>query len=324
MIRRFYILPLKADVSEAKVDEFLRSLSDSDRFIPGLMNSAAGVDFESRTVVWENSFVDQETYSGPYLVHPYHIATLDNYVMADSPECVTQDSYTTRYQLSADIPEIHSGIRRLVLMNLADGADCSTIQEVAAEATGMAISVFRPDDVGWVSVKGRPWTHIWEQGFFDRAALRDYLHTREGIACSSLEGFHRLGVQVDSLNILTYAFELRPADAQSPVEEVVDASPALYAITARTRIDDVDAYIELLERCYDPFMVNGGATLVHRWRTVDHAYGDAEVQSTWQLDSVAAYSQVRARTISDPGWNGFVRDAMPLVRGGSRRFYRTV
>jgi hypothetical protein len=324
MIRRFYILPLKADVSEAKLDEFLRALSDSDRFIPGLLNSSAGVDFESRTVIWENMFVDEETYSGSYMVHPYHIATLDNYVMTDSPECVTQDIYTTRYQLPGDIPHLDHGIRRVVLMNLADAADASTIEALAASPTGMATSVFRPDDVGWVSRKGRKWSHIWEQGFIDRAALDRYLRTREGIACSSLEGFKRFGVQVESLKILTCLFELKPSHAQSPVEGAMEASTTLYTLTARTAIDDLDTYIDLLKRCYDPFIVSGGGTLVHRWRTVDHAYGQAEVQSTWQLDSVAAFTNIRGKTSSDPGCNEFIRDAMPLVKSGSRRFYRAV
>jgi hypothetical protein len=322
MIRRFYVLPLKADVSEAKLDEFLRALSDSDRFIPGLLNSSAGVDFDSRTVLWENTFVDEETYSGPYMVHPYHIATLDNYVMADSPECVTQDIYTTRYQLPGAIPHIERGIRRVVMMNLAEAAEASTIETLAAHSEGIATTVFRPDDVGWVSGKGRPWTHLWEQGFIDRAALDHYLNTREGIACSSLEGFKRLGVRVESLKILTCSFELKPAHAQSPVDVALEPSTTLYTITAHTAIDDVDAYVELLERYYDPYVVGGGGTLVHRWRTVDHAYGGAEVQSTWRLDSVAAYTDMRAKTGSDPGWNVFVRDAMPLVKGGSRRFYR--
>ena len=32
------------------------------------------------------------------MVHPFHIAAIDNYVMADSPECLTQDIYATRFQ----------------------------------------------------------------------------------------------------------------------------------------------------------------------------------------------------------------------------------
>ena len=45
-----------------------------------------------------------------------------------------------------------------------------------------------------------------------------------------------------------------------------------------------------------------------------------EVESSWRLDSLALYSDIRASTYADPSWNEFVRDAMPLVRGGTRRF----
>src|SRR5215467_4319024 len=148
MIKRFYILPLHGDVSEAKLREFLAALSDADRFIPGVLNSSAGVDFDSRTVVWENAFVDEETYSGPYMVHPYHLGTLDNYLMSDSPERLTYDSFTVRYQLpDAAPPRLDHGIRRVLLMKLTEPADASTVEALAAQPTHMATSVFRPDDV---------------------------------------------------------------------------------------------------------------------------------------------------------------------------------
>jgi hypothetical protein len=322
MIRRFYILPLKPGTSDAKVDELVRALDRSDQFIPGLLDSSAGVDLDSRTALWENNFVDEETYSGPYMVHPYHIATLDNYVMMDSPECVTHDIYTSRYQLSGTVPRIDNGIRRLVLMNIAEGADVSPIETLATQREGVATSVFCPDNVGWVSAKGRPWTHIWEQGFTDMAALHRYLKTREGVACSSLEGFKRLGVDVQSIKILTCPFQLKPA--QSPAPMPPDDSPALYTITARTAVDDADDYVALLERHYDQYIVDAGGKLIHRWRSVDQSYGDTEVQSTWQFDSIGAYSNIRAQSFAHPDWHLFVRDAMPLVKSGTRRFYRAV
>ena len=86
MIRRYYILPLRPGVAGAKVREFIDVLAAADRFIPGLLDSSAGLDPSSRTVLWENTFVDEASYSGPYMVHPYHIGAIDNYVMADSPE----------------------------------------------------------------------------------------------------------------------------------------------------------------------------------------------------------------------------------------------
>ena len=299
-------------------------LRAADRFIPGLRDSSAGLDVESRTVLWENTFVDEASYSGRYMVHPYHIGAIDNYVMADSPECLTQDIYVARSQTPDAAQRLRNGIRRVLLLNVSSDADAAAIESLAGRPDGMAASAFGADAVGWVSAKGRSSTHVWEQVFADTAQLKHYLTTRDGIACSSLEGFTRLGIRLGSLKIFTCPFELTPVEHQSPAATPQDDTPVLHTITARTALDDVDRYVELLERLYDPFMVDCGTRLLHRWRTVDQGYLEGEVRSTWQLDSLAAYSDLRARTYADPAWNEFVRDAMPLVRGGTRRFHRTV
>ena len=324
MIRRYYILPLRPDAPGAKVQELIDVLRAADQFIPGLLDSSAGVDLDSRTVLWENTFVDEASYSGPYMVHPYHIGAIDNYVMADSPECLTQDIYVTRYQTSDATQHLRSGIRRVVFLNAATDADAAAIEALAAKPDGMSASAFGADDVGWVSAKGRAFTHVWEQAFADTAQLQRYLRTRDGIACSSLEGFTRLGVDVRSLKTFTCAFALTPIEDQTPAVTPQDDTPVLYTITARTALGDVDRYLAMLEGLYDPFMVECGSRLLHRWRTVHRGYLECELQSTWHLDSLAAYSDLRARTYADPAWNEFVRDAMPLVRGGTRRFHHAV
>ncbi len=324
MIRRYYILPLRPDAADAKVQEFIDVLRAADRFIPGLLDSSAGLDLDSRTVLWENTFVDEASYSGPYMVHPYHIGAIDNYVMADSPECLTRDIYVARAQTPDATQPLRSGIRRVLLLNASSDADASAIEALAAQPEGIAVSAFGADDVGWVSAKGRASTHLWEQVFTDTAQLQRYLRTRDGIACSSLEGFTRLGIHLNSLKIFTCPFELTPVEHQSPPATTDRDTPALHTITARIALDDVDRYVELLEQLYDPFMAGCGSGLLHRWRTVGHGYLEGEVQSTWQLASVAAYSDLRAKTYADPGWNAFVRDAMPLVRSGTRRFHHAV
>ena len=324
MIRRFYILPLNPGVPDAQVQEMIAVLGAADRFIPGLLDSSAGVDLDSRTVIWENTFVDEASYSGPYMVHPYHIGAIDNYVMPDSPECITNNTYATRYTTPDATQEVRGGIRRVLLLNVSTEADASAIQALAEQAQGMAASVFGADDVGWVSAKGRAWTHVWEQAFTDTVQLERHLGTGDGKACSSVEGFASLGIGVGSLKIFTCLFELSSAEHQSPSPTPPDTAPVLYTITARTAAGDADTYVELLERCYDRFMADNGTTLMERWRTVDQGYLEAEVRSTWQIDSLAAYCDLRAKTISDPHWSAFVKDAMPLVQGGSRRFHRAV
>ncbi len=324
MIRRFYVLPLMPGVPDVKAQEMIEVLGAADRFIPGLLDSSAGVDLDSRTVLWENTFVDEASYSGPYMVHPYHIGAIDNYVMPDSPECITDNTYATRYTTPDATQEVRSGIRRVLLLNASTDADAAAIEALAAQPQEMAASAFGADDMGWVSAKGRAWTHIWEQAFADMAQLKRHLGTQEGKACSSVEGFDSLGISLGSLKIFTCPFELSPDEDQSPPTTPPDTSPVLYTITARTPVADADTYVELLERHYDPFMVEGGCPLLNRWRTVDQGYLEAEVHSTWQIDSLAAYCDLRATTIADPHWTAFVKDAMPLVQGGSRRFHRAV
>ncbi len=324
MIRRFYILPVNPGVPDATVQEMIAVLGAADRFIPGLLDSSAGVDFDSRTVLWENTFVDEASYSGPYMVHPYHIGAIDNYVMPDSPECITDNTYATRYTTPDATQKLRGGIRRVLLLNASTEADASAIEALAAQPQEMAASVFGADDVGWVSAKGRAWTHVWEQAFTDMAQLERYLDTPDGTACSSIEGFASLDIDVGSLKIFTCPFELSPAEHQSPSAPPPDTTPVLYTITAHTAAADAEAYVDLLERCYDPFMAENGTTLLERWRTLDQGYLQAEVHSTWQIDSLAAYSDLRAKTISDPHWNAYVKDAIPLVKGGSRRFHRAL
>jgi hypothetical protein len=325
MIRRFYILPLLASASPERVEQFIAVLRAADRFIPGLRDSSAGLDLETRTVLWENTFVDEASYAGPYMVHPFHIGAIDDCVMADSPGNLTQDIFTSRYQTADATQHLRAGIRRVLLLKAATDADASALEELAAAATtsgAMASSAFGADDVGWVSAKGRAYTHVWEQGFTDLTALQRYLASRDGIACSSREGFTRLGIHLDALRVLACPFELTPSEEQTPADTPVDVTPVHYTLTMQVDPGDADALVAHLEERYDPFMNEAGAPLVQRTRTVGQGYLATEVQSTWQLETLASYSVIRAKTYADPAWNAFVRDAMPLVRGGTRRFHR--
>ncbi|MFA7588704.1 MAG: hypothetical protein WCY11_21370, partial [Novosphingobium sp.] len=214
MIRRFYIMPLRHGVKQSEIDELIGSMTACDRFLHGITDSSAGLDFDSPTVIWENNLASEEMYTGPYMHHPYHAGTLDNYLMGDSPQCCTQDIHTTRYYMEEGQPRLDKGIRRLVLMKMAEDADTGRLEALAAAPVGMASSVLRQDTVGWVSPKGRTWTHIWEQGFTDMDALETYLASREGMSCASVDGFKRLGVSLDGLRIYTYPFDLTgPRDA---------------------------------------------------------------------------------------------------------------
>ena len=58
-------MPLKTGVGERKVSEFVKAFDEADKFISSLVDSSAGIDHASRAVVWEMSFLDEESYTGP-------------------------------------------------------------------------------------------------------------------------------------------------------------------------------------------------------------------------------------------------------------------
>ena len=321
MIRRFYIMPLRYGVDDAKVEEFRKVFDDTDRFLPGLVDSAAGLDYDSDTVIWENNFVDEAAYTGPYMLHAYHAQMLDNYLMADSPECITHDIYATRYTFDTPPPRIESGIRRIVLMKVAEGSDTSAIADMVAKGDGMAASTIGEDNVGWVSFKGRPWTHIWEQTFADETQLDTWLRSRDGLATSSSEAFARLGLPLEKLKIFTYDFTLKSDAAPAPMPE--EPFPTFLTCTMRVAVGDADAFIAAMVADYDPFMADNGAPLTQRLRTVDDTGDYADILSSWSLPSIAAFNPIRFATYPDARWTRFVQEAMPMVVGGTRRFYRT-
>jgi hypothetical protein len=324
MIRRFYVLPLARGAEPTSIDQFQRALADADAYIDGLQDSSAGIDTQRNTMIWEMRFVDEDTYTGAYMVHPYHVDTLDRYLISDSPERIAHDIATMRYTCRAAGKPLMYGIRRIMLMNLdreSADAGAAILEGLAGRATGMRESVFSADDIAWnFPGKGSTWTHVWEQGFDDEASMEQFLRTADGTACSSVEGLKRLGVHVTTLDVYTYPFSVKPA--QSPPALPADEAPVFYSLAMQVAPHDVQSVVESLEQHYDPAMQRGGAVLEHRRRSVDRASECVEVLSTWRLESMAAYAPLRVLTVTDPGVNAFVLRAMPLVLGGTRRFHR--
>lgn len=319
MIRRHYVLPLRMDAAPGAVDEMLDVLSNADRFIPGLLDSSAALDDGGRTVLWENTFVDEAAYTGPYMTHPYHVAAIDDFVMPDSPTALVFRSYAARFTLDDATQTLRSGIRRVVLLSLDTDDQVGAIAGLAEAPTSMATSAFGTDDVGWVSGKGRAFTHVWEQGFTDRGQLDAHLAAPDASGPTQLAG---LGLDEDSIEIFTCPFELRPTTDQNPSPAPPDDVPLHYVLTHRVEAADLPAFLDLLETHYDSFMADHGAPLISRTRTVDGGYPVAEIESTWRVESLAAYNAMRSGLAMATGWGLFVRDSIPLVRGGRRRFLR--
>ena len=318
-IRRHYVLPLRRGASAAAVAELIEVLCHADRCIPGLLDSSAAVDESGRTVLWENTFVDEAAYSGPYMEHPYHIAAIDDFLMPDSPMALVAGAYAVRFHVGEVGQALRSGIRRVVLLSLTDPDLISTVERAADEAVDLGASVFAADDVGWVSAKGRAWTHVWEQGFVDADQLERHL-TAPGE--STPEWLSSLGVDPDAIAVFTCPFELAAPEAQRPAPMPPDDAPVLYELTHRVAPDDAAALVGLLEELYDPFMADNDAPLVRRDTTVAGGYPLVEIQSAWRLESLGAYNRLRSGLATATGWMQFLGDSAPLVKGGRRRFSR--
>ncbi|MEM8706846.1 MAG: hypothetical protein AAGE98_10350 [Actinomycetota bacterium] len=318
MIRRHYVLPVRADADPTTVDEMLEVLRAADRFIPGLLDSSAALADDGSTVIWENSFVDEAAYTGPYMVHPYHVGAIDDFLMPDSPTALVFRSHAVRFSRPDEVPTLRAGIRRLVLLGLEDD-QLATIAALAADATDMTTSFFGADDVGWVSGKGRTFSHIWEQGFADREQLDRHLRSPTG---STPEQLVSAGIDADAIEVFTCPFSLRPTEDQNPPPMPVDDGPIHYSLTHRVDPDDADTLAAMLDELYDPFMADNGVVLVNRSRTVEGGYRMVEIDSTWEIESLAAYGAMRSGLVTAAGWGLFVRDSIPLVRGGRRRFHR--
>ena len=63
------------------------------QFIPEVLYSAVGWNLSDAPVhlVWEHAFASPEAYQR-YMVHPFHAAVLDRYLLHDSPERVVTDN----------------------------------------------------------------------------------------------------------------------------------------------------------------------------------------------------------------------------------------
>ncbi len=188
-----------ADPAPAGPVAMLRhALADCGRHIPEVLDSAVGTN---RTevplhLVWEHAYESPAAYRR-YMVHPFHASVIDRFVLADSPERVTGHNDLGLGLFGYTCPGsdyyLADGIRRLVLLDLreATAGEVAAIGGLAATTAGPAVSVFAPNTMaatwfdGETPVGGTPeWTHLWEQGFEDDAALEDHLG-RDGAAAEA-------------------------------------------------------------------------------------------------------------------------------------------
>jgi hypothetical protein len=190
MLRRFEIYSVAANVPPEALQAMATAMRDCGSYIPELLHSAASSARSDTALnfVWEHAYASPESYRR-YMVHPYHAAILDRYLLNDSPERIVTDNDLglglAGYRCDAPDFLLPAGAaRRVVALRLKPGAAdrFAEIAEAEARRAGMIVSVFADNffasrwfDGETQTAPEPPFTHLWEQGFasLDTALAHD-------------------------------------------------------------------------------------------------------------------------------------------------------
>lgn len=212
-LRRFEMYSLRDGAPPAAIARLRRALCDSGRFIPEVLHSAVGTNRAGGplVLVWEHAFASPAAYQR-YMVHPYHAAVLDRFLLGDSPERITTDNGLGAGLVGYAAPEAvvarASGVRRLLLLALAAGAAQDAHSRLAALAAGATrgrrglVASFLAENTlatrwfdGVTSVgTTTPWTHVLEQGFATAADHEAYRASDHPLARVRHDGWPDGGV----------------------------------------------------------------------------------------------------------------------------------
>jgi hypothetical protein len=208
VLRRFELYAIAADAPPGAVRALERACRECGRFIPEVLDSAVGWNRSEAPVqlVWEHAFESVEAYRR-YMVHRFHAAVLDRYLLHDSPERVVTANVLgaglVGYHCDGPDHRMAQGVRRLVLLRVeagTSGEDVRRLEDVLNNARSdvpdMIVSVAAPNSLGaaWfdgVTPVGPPprWTHVWEQGFPSLEALESYLAGGTELALAERQGW---------------------------------------------------------------------------------------------------------------------------------------
>jgi Stress responsive A/B Barrel Domain len=194
MLRRFEMYSLHPDADEQAVADMESAFLRAGRFIPELLHCGVGRNLSGAAIdiIWEHAYGSPEAYQR-YMVHPYHAAVLDRFLLRDSPECIITDSELpgaglVGYSCAGADYYMPGGVRLVTLLRVdpsASPAAVHALEDALGQAVrrgrGMTVCVVAPNTMGsrWfdgvteITAPSR-WTHIWEQGFDTLADLDAY------------------------------------------------------------------------------------------------------------------------------------------------------
>jgi hypothetical protein len=119
VLRRFEIYSLAAGAGADRVRALATACRRCGEFIPDILHSRVGWNLSDAPaqLVWEHAFASPVAYQS-YMVHPYHAAVLDRYLLNDSPERVVVDNDLgaglVGYDCDGPAFAMAGGVRRLV------------------------------------------------------------------------------------------------------------------------------------------------------------------------------------------------------------------
>ena len=194
MLRRFEMYSLGPNVDPHAIAAMESAFLHAGRYIPELLHSALGRNLSAapRDVIWEHGYESPAAYQR-YMIHPYHAAVLDRFLLRDSPECIVIDSPLSDaglvgYSCDGTPYRLSAGVRRVTLLSVDQAASPGAMQELEAtlgrayrHTAGMTVCTVARNTMGsrWfdavtpITAPSR-WTHIWEQGFDTLEDLESY------------------------------------------------------------------------------------------------------------------------------------------------------
>jgi hypothetical protein len=209
MLRRFELYTLSSNVDPQAHAAMKSSILRSGEHIPDLLHSALGQNLSAAPldVVWEHAFDSPAAYQR-YMVHPYHAAVLDRFLLKDSPECVVthsalSDAGLIGYSCEGAPYRMQKGFRRVTLLGVEPSAPPEavavleqTLSRSIERTPGMTACAVARNTMGarWfdgitpITDESR-WTHIWEQGFDTLTDLEAYRQSRSPEAKADRDGW---------------------------------------------------------------------------------------------------------------------------------------
>jgi hypothetical protein len=185
---------IRSDVDPRAVEAMEAAFLRAGRYIPELLHSAVGRNLSAapRDVIWEHAYESPAAYQR-YMIHPYHAAVLDRFLLRDSPECITTDSSLSDaglvgYSCEGTPYRMSEGVRRVTLLSVDEAAPPAAVQELelalgraSRHTAGMTVCTVARNTMGSCWFDGvtpitapSQWTHIWEQGFETLGDLERY------------------------------------------------------------------------------------------------------------------------------------------------------